>query len=116
LDALLFHKIPAVDKYGKLPYNNNMETENPTARLEARIPGPVHAMLKHAASLQGRSLTDFVVSAASDAARKTIEDIEILRLTAKDQRRIADAILDPPKPVSALLRAVKRYRKARGKT
>lgn len=85
-----------------------MENEATTARLEARLPADVHAMLKRAAEMQGRTLTDFVVSAARDAALRTIEDAEILRLSAEDQRLIATAILNPPEPSPALRRAFQR--------
>ena len=78
---------------------------NPTARLEARLPAEVHAMLKRAAKMQGRSLTDFVVGAAQEAARRAIEDVEILRLSAQDQLRFAESLLKPPKPNAALRRA-----------
>lgn len=88
-----------------------MEKQTPTARLEARLPSDVHAMLKRAAQLQGRTLTDFVVAAASEAARKAIEDMEILRLSAVDQARVAEAVLDPPDPAPALVRALKRHRR-----
>ncbi|QLA17987.1 DUF1778 domain-containing protein [Desulfolutivibrio sulfoxidireducens] len=80
------------------------------ARLEARLPGEIHALLKRAAELEGRTLTDFVVAAASEAARKTIEEREILRLSASDQLLIAKALLDPPAPAPALVRAFKRHR------
>ncbi|EHJ48137.1 protein of unknown function DUF1778 [Solidesulfovibrio carbinoliphilus subsp. oakridgensis] len=86
-----------------------MERHTPTARLEARLPREVHALLKRAADLQGRSLTDFVVAAASEAARKTIEDMEILRLAAADQRLVAEALLTPPEPAPALVRAFARH-------
>jgi uncharacterized protein (DUF1778 family) len=85
-----------------------------TARLEARLPREVHTLLKRAAEIQGRSLTDFVVSAAQEAARRTIEDTEILRLSIEDQRRIAQAILDPPEPTEALKRAFQRRRELFG--
>ena len=88
-----------------------MQKQTPTARLEARLPSDVHAMLKRAAQLQGRTLTDFVVAAASEAARKTIEDMEIIRLSAADQARLAEAVLDPPDPAPALVRALKRHRR-----
>jgi uncharacterized protein (DUF1778 family) len=86
-----------------------MERHTPTARLEARLPREVHAMLKRAADLQGRSLTDFVVAAASEAARKAIEDMEIIRLSAADQRLVAQALSTPPEPAPALVRAFKRH-------
>lgn len=40
-----------------------------TARLEARISTDLHSMLKRAAEIQGRTMTDFVVSAVQDAAQ-----------------------------------------------
>lgn len=74
----------------------------PTARLEARLPVEVHAMLKRAAEIQGRTLTDFVVSAAHEAARRTIEDTQVIRLSIEDQRRFFEALLNPPGPNGAL--------------
>ena len=44
-----------------------------TARLEARISTDLHSMLKRAAELQGRTMTDFVVAAVQDAAQRAIE-------------------------------------------
>ena len=85
-----------------------MDKQSSTARLEARLPVEVHALLKRAAELQGRSLTDFVVTAARDAASRTIEEAEIIRLSVADQRQIAEAILNPPEPTAALRRAFKR--------
>jgi uncharacterized protein (DUF1778 family) len=81
-----------------------MVTE-PTSRLEARLPASVYATLKRAAELQGRSLTDFVVSAAHDAAQRAIEEQAILRLSAEDQRRFAEALIQPPAPNAALKHA-----------
>ena len=88
-----------------------MKQDTPaTARLEARLPNQVLARLKRAAEIQGRTLTDFVVAAADEAASRTIEQTEILRLSLKDQRRIAKAILSPTAPLPALKRAARRYR------
>lgn len=83
-----------------------------TARLEARLPVEVHSMLKRAADLQGRTLSDFVITAAQNAARRAIEEAEIIRLSTADQRMLADALLNPPEPTPALRRAAKRYRQA----
>jgi uncharacterized protein (DUF1778 family) len=78
---------------------------NRTARLEARIAPDVLAVVKQAAELQGRSVSDFVVSAAQEAAHKTIEEVGIIRLSAEDQRRFVELLLNPPVPSPALLRA-----------
>jgi uncharacterized protein (DUF1778 family) len=86
----------------------------PTARLEARLPIEVLERLKRAAEIQGRTLTDFVVAAADEAACRAIEQTEIIRLSVEDQRQIAEAIINPPKPGPALLKAARRYRELFG--
>jgi uncharacterized protein (DUF1778 family) len=104
----------ALDVYGKLPYAWIMEKVSTSARLEARLPADIHALLKRAAEIEGRSLTDFVVTAARQAACRTIEETEIIRLSVEDQRQIAEAILHPPQPAPALRRAFKRRRELFG--
>jgi uncharacterized protein (DUF1778 family) len=82
-----------------------------TARLEARISTDLHAMLKRAAELQGRTMTDFVVSAVQDAAQRAIEQAEVIRLSLADQECFAQALLSPPQPAPALERAFARRNK-----
>lgn len=88
-----------------------MRTASTTARLEARISTDLHTMLRRAAELQGRTMTDFVVAAVQDAAQRTIEEAEILRLTLEDQQCFSQALLSPPKPTAAMKRAFARKRK-----
>ena len=78
---------------------------NRTSRIEARISPDALSMVKRAAALQGRSVSDFVVAAAQEAANKAIEEAHIIRLSADDQHRFADLLLNPPEPASALKRA-----------
>ena len=82
-----------------------------SARLEARISFNLHATLKRAAELQGRTMTDFVVSAVQEAAQRAIEQAEIIRLSLADQECFAQALLNPPAPAPALQRAFARRRK-----
>jgi len=92
-----------------------MKQDTPTAaRLEARLPNEVLARLKRAAEIQGRTLTDFVVAAADEAACRAIEQTEIIRLSIEDQRQIVEALLHPPKPAPALRRAFRRRRELLG--
>ena len=88
-----------------------MPSATSTARLEARISTELHAMLKRAAEIQGRSLTDFVVSAVHEAAQRAIEQGEVVRLSLADSERFAQALLSPPDPSPALERAFARRRK-----
>ena len=79
-----------------------------TARLEARISTDLHWMLKRAAEIQGRTMTDFVVAAVQAAAQHAIEEAEVIRLSRADQKRFAQALLSPPPPAPALERAFAR--------
>lgn len=88
-----------------------MPSASTTARLEARISTDLHAMLKRAAEIQGRTMTDFVVSAVQDAAQRAIEEAEVIRLSLADQQRFAETLLSPPSPSPALKRAAARHDK-----
>jgi uncharacterized protein (DUF1778 family) len=76
-----------------------------TTRLEARIPPDALITVKRAAEIQGRSVSDFVVSAAHEAAQRTIAEAQIIRLSVEDQMALAESILNPPKPTHALRKA-----------
>jgi uncharacterized protein (DUF1778 family) len=80
-----------------------------TARIDARIPPEVLAMVKRAAEIEGRSVSDFVVDAAQKAARQTIEDTHIIRLAAEDQLRFAQLLLEPPPLAPAMERALEAH-------
>ena len=88
-----------------------MSTAAATSRLEARISTDLHSLLKRAAELQGRTMTDFVVSAVQDAAQRAIEQAEVIRLSLADQECFAQALLSPPAPAPALKRAFARRSK-----
>jgi len=88
-----------------------MSTRTTAARLEARISSDLHTLLKRAAEIQGRTVTDFVVAAVQDAAQRAIEQSDIVRLSLRDQESFAQALITPPKPTPALKRAFARRRK-----
>ena len=81
-----------------------------TARVEARIAPDALAIVKRAAEIQGRSVSDFMVAAAQEAAARTIEQAHIIRLSIEDQRAFVEAILNPSEPTPALRRALRRHR------
>lgn len=85
-----------------------------TARLEARISTDLHAMLKRAAELQGRTMTDFVVTAVQEAAQRAIEHADVIRLSLADQECFAQALLTPSQVTDALGRAFDRRDKLLG--
>ena len=79
-----------------------------TSRLEARIPSELHAMLKRAASVQGISVTDFVISAVRAEAERAIERHAVMQLSLRDQLALAKALTDEDTPTEAM-RKVKRH-------
>jgi uncharacterized protein (DUF1778 family) len=81
-----------------------------TARIEARIASEALSVVKRAAELQGRSVSDFVVDSAVTMAEKTIEETCLIRLAVEDQRAIVEALLNPAPLAPALERAIERYR------
>jgi uncharacterized protein (DUF1778 family) len=86
------------------------QDQSRTARIEARIAPEALAIVKRAAEIQGRSISDFVVAAAQEAATRTIEQTHIIQLSMEDQRAFAATILNPPEPTPALRRAFRRHR------
>jgi uncharacterized protein (DUF1778 family) len=97
--------------YGSLPYLLPMnQSSKRTSRIEARIAPEALSIVRRAAELQGRSVSDFVVAAAQEAASRAIAEAQIIRLSVEDQRVFAAAILNPPAPSAGLLRAAEAYR------
>jgi uncharacterized protein (DUF1778 family) len=83
---------------------------NRTARLEARIAPEALAVVRRAAEIQGRSVSDFVVAAAEEAAQKTVAEVEVLRLSRAAQEQFARLLVEPPPPTQALKKAFARHR------
>ncbi len=83
-------------------------------RLEARITAEQKLLLQRAADLQGRSLSDFVIASAHEAAVRAIQTVQAIQLGEADSRAFAEALLAPRQPNAALRAAVRRYRQATG--
>jgi uncharacterized protein (DUF1778 family) len=84
----------------KLAYISIMSTK--TYRIVARVTGEQKEFFERAAALQGRSVSDFMIGAVSDAAQKALRDHEIV-LSARDTEVLVKALLDPP-PINARMR------------
>jgi uncharacterized protein (DUF1778 family) len=80
------------------------------ARLEARVTAEQKALLTKAAALTGRSVTDFVVSSAHEAAIRAIRERAVITLAARDQEAFARVLTKPSAPGPRLRAAAKRYR------
>jgi uncharacterized protein (DUF1778 family) len=82
-----------------------------SARIEARISPEILTVVKRAAEIQGRSVSDFVVAAAQEAAQRTIEETAIIRLSVEDQQLMMDSVLNPPDPNEALRKAFEAHKR-----
>lgn len=82
-------------------------------RLEARVTANQKRLLKQAAEVQGRTLTEFVVGSLVDAATRVLRERDLVVLSAKDRELFVRALLNPPAlDGGRLARAVERYRRA----
>lgn len=86
-------------------------TKPQSARLEARISHDLHVVVKRAAEIQGRTVTDFVIHALRSAASQAIEQADHVRMTMADQEAFAQALIAPAKPSAALKRAFSKANK-----
>ena len=83
-------------------------------RLEARVSKAQKDLFLRAASLQGRSLTDFVIASVQEAAERALHTHAVLSLSERDCNSFVDALLKPAAPGKALRQAAKRYGEREG--
>jgi uncharacterized protein (DUF1778 family) len=89
-------------------------TKTRNERLEARVSRDQKALFQRAAELQGRTLTDFVITSVHEAAVRVIEETHTIRLSAADSQAFAEALLHPREPNARLKAAAQRYLKMTG--
>lgn len=78
-------------------------------RLGFRVDEPTKALIERAAQLERRKLTDFCMTALTEAARRTIAEHEFIVLSARDRAVFFDTLVNPPKPNERLERAFKEH-------
>jgi uncharacterized protein (DUF1778 family) len=84
------------------------------ARLEARISAAQKSVLQQAAAISGRTLSEFVVASAHEAASRVIQEHETIRLSRSEQIAFVSTLLNPPAPHARLRKAAAAYRKQMG--
>lgn len=80
-------------------------------RLEFRIPQKLKILFQHAADIQGKSLSDFLVTTAEKTANEVIRENQVIQLSIEDSIAFAKALLHAPKPNKTLQSAYTRYKK-----
>lgn len=85
-------------------------------RLEARISPTQKQLFQRAAALRGQKLSDYVVSAVQKDAETTVREHDMMVLSERDSRILAEALLNPRGPNEALRAAFEDYETFVGQT
>lgn len=80
-------------------------------RLGFRVDEPTKALIERAAQLERRKLTDFCMTALTEAARKTIAAHETIALSDRDRAVFFDTLVNPPPLHERLERAFAAHRR-----
>jgi uncharacterized protein (DUF1778 family) len=80
-------------------------------RLGFRVDEPTKALIERAAQLERRKLTDFCMTALTEAARRTIAEHEVLVLSERDRAVFFDTFVNPPASNGRLERAFAEHRR-----
>lgn len=71
-------------------------------RLGFRVDARTKKLVERAAALERRSLTEFCLTALTEATRTTIARHETIGLSERDREAFFDALVHPPKPNARL--------------
>jgi uncharacterized protein (DUF1778 family) len=80
-------------------------------RLGFRVDEPTKALIERAAQLERRKLTDFCMTALTEAARRTIAEHETIVLSERDRVVFFDTLVNPPAPNERLQRAFAEHKR-----
>jgi len=78
-------------------------------RLAFRVDEQTKSLIERAAQLERRKVSDFCVTALTDAARHTVAQHETMVLSERDRAAFFEALANPPEPNERLKRAVADY-------
>lgn len=76
-------------------------------RVAARVPKDVKKRWLDAATMRGQTLTDFLIVAANNATAEAFMEYEKIELSKKDQIKLAELLLNPPKLSNTMQNALK---------
>jgi uncharacterized protein (DUF1778 family) len=84
---------------------NPEERRTRSTRLGFRVDAETKRLVERAAALERRSLTDFCLTALTQATRETITRHESLVLSERDREVFFDVLVHAPEPNALLKRA-----------
>lgn len=79
-------------------------------RIDLRLTDDDKSIIEEAAAMSNQSITQFMVSSASERAVKVIEQHRRLVLSEESSNLVMDAISNPPAPNDKLKRAANRLK------
>lgn len=88
--------------YGYLPYNYRMASVTKNDRLDLRLTREQKSEIERAASISGRSVTDFSVSVLVSEAAEVIRQERDLAMSLEAWEAFNQAIERPAQPVAGL--------------
>jgi uncharacterized protein (DUF1778 family) len=80
-------------------------------RLGFRVDEHTKALIERAAQLERRKLTDYCMTALTEAAQRTIAEHETLVLSERDRTVFFDTLVNPPVPNERLERAFAEHKR-----
>lgn len=89
-------------------------TAEPVARVERlgfRVDEHTKELIERAAHLERRKLTDYCLTALTEAARRTIAEHETITLSEHDRKAFFDALINPPEPAERLRMAMAEHKR-----
>jgi len=94
--------------YGKSPYNHSMSATLKKERLELRLTEEQKRTIEQAATISGRSVTDFSVPLLVDEATEVIRQDRELHMSAEAWEAFNEVLDRPARSVSGLADLLRR--------
>ena len=85
-----------------------------TARVQLRLDPVTKRKIERAAAMSGRSVSEFVVTAAASEADRAAESQGKTILSAEDWEVFYEALVNPPPPNLKLKKALRAHSRLRG--
>jgi uncharacterized protein (DUF1778 family) len=84
------------------------------ARIDFRLKKELKELIDRAATLTGKSLSDYAVSVLVDDAKRVVDQNSMLVLSNRDRDTFLAALDADPEPNEALKKAARRYKALNG--
>jgi len=88
--------------------NTLLQNERRTANIRARVPEEIKRRWQDAAFMRGQTLTDFMIVAVNKETAETFLENERIELSLRDQVKLAEMLLSPPKVNEAMWKAMRK--------